>query len=190
MKIGLFFGSFNPIHIGHLIIANFISENTDLEQVWFVVSPHNPLKNKDTLANDYDRLHLVTLATANNPNLIPSDIEFNLPKPSYTVDTLAYAKDKFPKNTFVLIMGGDNVETLHKWKNYEYILAHYEIYVYNRPNTNVSNYQNMPNIKFFDVPLMDISSTFIRKQIQLGRSIRYLVADKVQEELEKSDLYK
>ena len=190
MKIGLYFGSFNPIHVGHLIIANFMATNTDLNQVWLIVSPHNPLKNKATLADNYVRLHLCNLAIANNNYLLSSDIEFNLPTPSYTVDTLAYLKEKYPKNKFVLIMGGDNLESLHKWKNYKYLLANYQIYVYNRPNSDVSAYLDNPVVKFYDAPLIDTSSTYIRKAIQQGQSIRYLVSDEVIEELEKSGLYK
>ncbi|NJN35116.1 MAG: nicotinate-nucleotide adenylyltransferase [Saprospiraceae bacterium] len=129
MKIGLFFGSFNPIHVGHLIIANFMATQTDLAQVWLVVSPQNPLKPKNSLARDYDRLHMVALAIGENPKLRASDIEFKLPKPSFTIDTLTYLKEKYPQHEFVLIMGGDNLATLSKWKNYEQILRGYPIYV-------------------------------------------------------------
>ena len=133
MKVGLFFGSFNPIHVGHLIIANYMATHTDLKEIWLVVSPQNPLKQKASLAKDYDRLHLVRLAIDQNPKLKASNIEFDLPKPSYTVDTLAYLKEKYPTKTFVLIMGGDNLGTFHKWKNYEIILKNFQIYVYSRP---------------------------------------------------------
>ena len=190
MKIGLFFGSFNPIHVGHLIIANYMAANTDLDAVWLVVSPHNPHKEKSTLADDYTRLHLVNLAIENNLRLQSCNIEFNLPQPSYTADTLAHLKAQYPKNEFVLIMGGDNLATFHKWKNYEFILKNYQIYVYNRPNANVSAYQNDANVRFFDVPLMEISATFIRQLIQKDCSVRYLVPDKVCEELEKMNLYR
>ncbi len=190
MKIGLFFGSFNPVHIGHLIIANYMAANTDLDRVWFVVSPHNPHKSKLSLADDYTRLHLVNLAIEDNPRLLACEIEFNLPQPSYTCDTLAHIKDQYIKDEFVLIMGGDNLATLHKWKNYEFILKNYPIYVYNRPDADVSAYQNSPNIQFFELPLMEISATFIRQLIQKNLSVRYLVPDKVREELDKSNLYK
>jgi len=190
MKIGLFFGSFNPIHVGHLIIANYMAANTDLDAVWLVVSPHNPHKEKSTLADDYTRLHLVNLAIENNLRLQSCDIEFNLPQPSYTSDTLAHLKAQYPKDEFVLIMGGDNLATLHKWKNYQFILKNYQIYVYNRPNADVSAYQNDANVRFFDVPLMEISATFIRQLIQKDCSVRYLVPDKVCEEIDKANLYK
>lgn len=190
MKIGLFFGSFNPIHIGHLIIANFMAENTNLDRVWFVVSPHNPHKKRETLADNHDRLNLVELAIADNSKLEASDIEFDLPIPSYTVDTLAYLKEEYPQHDFTLIMGGDNLATLHKWKNYEYILKNHEIYVYKRPNYDLGDLQNHPSVQLFEVPTMDISSTFIRKQIKEDKSIRYLVPDAVKEEIEKSALFK
>ncbi len=189
-KIGLFFGSFNPIHVGHLVIANYMVEHTDLDKVWMVVSPQNPLKPKNTLARDYDRLHLVRLAIEDNPDLQVSDIEFSLPKPSYTIDTLTYLKEKYPDKTFVLIMGGDNVGTLHKWKNYEQLLLQYEIYVYKRPNTELGNFATHPKIQFFDAPLLDISATYIRDSIRNKKSIRYLVTEKVFDYLETSKMYR
>jgi nicotinate-nucleotide adenylyltransferase len=189
MKIGLFFGSFNPIHIGHLIIANYMAENTDLDNVWLIVSPHNPLKKRETLADDNDRLNLVELATADNPNLCASDIEFELEKPSYTVHTLAYLKAQNPDDEFVLIMGGDNLATLHKWKNYEYILANYKIYVYRRPNYDLGELAAHSAVHLFEVPSMEISSTFIRSLIRQQKSIRYLVPDAVADEIERSQLY-
>jgi nicotinate-nucleotide adenylyltransferase len=188
-KIGLFFGSFNPIHVGHAIIANFMATNTDLKKVWLVVSPQNPLKPKNTLANDYERLHLVRLAIGNNPCLEACDIEFSMPKPSYTVDTLAYLKDKYPTKKFVLIMGGDNIATLHKWKNYEHILENYEIYVYKRPSFELGELATHKSLSFFDAPTFDISATYIRNCIKNKKSVQYLVCDKVFEELEKSGLY-
>ena len=133
-KTGLFFGSFNPIHIGHLIIAEYMVEFTDLSQVWFVISPHNPLKKKKTLLADYHRFKLVNIAIEDNSNLRATDIEFKLPKPSYTIDTLTYLHEKYPENEFILIAGTDIFPTFHKWKNYKEILIQYEIYVYNRPN--------------------------------------------------------
>lgn len=189
-KIGLFFGSFNPIHVGHTIIANFMATNTDLKKVWLVVSPQNPLKPKNTLANDYERLHLVRLAIGNNPNLEACDIEFSMPKPSYTIDTLAYLKDKYPTKKFVLIMGGDNIATLHKWKNYEQILANYEIYVYKRPTFELGELAGHSSLSFFDAPTFDISATYIRNCIKEKKSVQYLVSDNVLEELEKSGLYR
>ena len=132
MKIGLYFGTFNPIHIGHLIIANHMAEHSDLKQVWMVVTPHNPLKKKETLLKDSIRLELVHLATEEYPKIKPSDIEFKLPQPNYTVNTLAYLTEKYPKNEFSLIMGEDNLKSFHKWKNYEVILQNHDIYVYPR----------------------------------------------------------
>ena len=190
MKTGLFFGSFNPIHVGHLIIANYMATQSDLKEVWLVVSPHNPLKVKTTLANDFDRLHLVRLAIEDNPVLKASDIEFSLPKPSYTIDTLSYLTEKFPKKEFVLIMGGDNIATLNKWKNYEQILQHFSIYVYNRPESDPGEFATHPKIHFFEAPLLDISATYIREAIRNRKSVRYLVPDKVFEYLEGSTMYR
>lgn len=189
-KIGLFFGSFNPVHVGHMIIANFMATQTDLDQVWLVVSPQNPLKTKSTLAPDYDRLHLVKLAVGDNPQLFASNIEFKLPKPSYTIDTLAYLKEKYPERAFVLIMGGDNLATLNKWKNYEVILRDYEVYVYKRPNYPLGDFENHPQVRLFEAPLMHISASYIRNCIKEGYSVQYLVPDAVFESLEKSRLYR
>jgi nicotinate-nucleotide adenylyltransferase len=188
-KTGLFFGSFNPVHIGHMIIANFMASHTDLEKVMMIVSPQNPLKLKNTLAKDYDRLHWVRLAIGENPLLEVSDIEFSLPKPSYTIDTLTYLKEKFPKKEFVLIMGGDNVGTLPKWKNYEQILAQHEIYVYKRPNTELGELENHPKITYFEAPMLDISATYIRNCIKDKKSIEYLLPEKVFADLEKNNPY-
>lgn len=189
-KVGLFFGSFNPVHIGHMIIANFMATQTDLKQVWMVVSPQNPLKVKASLASDYDRLHLVQLAIGDNPNLLASNIEFKLPQPSYTIDTLIYLKEKFPDRQFVLIMGGDNLATLHKWKNYELILRDYEIYVYKRPDYTLGDLAEHPKVKIFEAPQMHISASYIRNCIKEGHSIQYLVPASVFENLEKSRLYR
>ena len=189
-KVGLFFGSFNPVHIGHMIIANFMATQTDLKQVWMVVSPQNPLKTKASLASDYDRLHLVQLAIGDNPNLLASNIEFKLPQPSYTIDTLTYLKEKFSDRAFVLIMGADNLATLHKWKNYELILRDYEVYVYQRPNYPLGDLSDHPKVKIFEAPQMHISASYIRKCIKEGHSIQYLVPEPVFENLEKSRLYR
>lgn len=190
MKIGLFFGSFNPVHVGHMIIANYLANNTDLDKVWMVVSPQNPFKEKKSLAKDNDRLHLVNLAIGDNLKLKASNIEFDLPQPSYTVDTLAFLKEKHPDKKFVLIMGGDNLKSLHKWKNYEHILEYHQIYVYKRPDYDLGELQDHPSVKILDAPLMQISASYIRKEIKEKRSVRYLVPDAVFEYLEKTTLYK
>lgn len=190
MKIGLFFGSFNPVHVGHLIIANYMATQTDLDKVWLVVSPHNPLKPKKTLARDHDRLHLVRLGIGDNPKLEASNVEFQLPKPSYTVDTLAYLQEKHPERQFALIMGSDNLATLHLWKNFELLLANYDIYVYQRPGANPGEYAQHPRVRICEAPLLDISATYIRDCLQTGRSVRYLVPDAVFEYLEGSSLYR
>lgn len=189
MKIGLFFGSFNPVHIGHMIIANYMYSQTDLNEVWLVVSPHNPLKSKNSLARDYDRLHLVRLAIGDNPGLKASDVEFHLPVPSYTIHTLTCIKEKYPEKEFVLIMGSDNLATLNKWKNFEIILRDYSIYAYLRPANPSNPFEHLSNIKVFDAPLMQISSTYIRKCIADGKSIRYLTTDAVADYIEASNLY-
>ncbi len=179
MKIGLFFGSFNPVHNGHLIIANYLCETTDLEKVWLVVSPQNPLKAKETLLSEYDRLHLINLAIADNPNLLASNIEFKLPRPSYTIDTLTYLSEKYPQHQFCLIMGSDNLETLHKWKNYELLLRNYPIYVYKRRGAVENPYANNPNIRLLDFPFLDISATFIRQNLKNGVNMQYFLPDAV-----------
>ena len=191
-KIGLFFGSFNPIHVGHLIIANYMASQTDLTEVWLVVSPHNPLKARKSLAKDYDRLHLVNVAIEGNPLLRACDIEFKLPKPSYTIDTLTYLKEKHPRKSFVLIMGGDNLDTFPKWKNYEQLIAQHEIYVYNRPgypNTSIEP-TLAEKVTYFEAPLMAISASYIRQCIQSGLPITYLVTRPVQTYIEASNMYR
>lgn len=189
MRIGLFFGSFNPVHVGHMIIANYMATNSDLDEVWMVVSPHNPLKSKKSLAKDHDRLHLVRLAIGDNALLRASDIEFKLPKPSYTIDTLAFLSDQHPNKTFALIMGGDNIGTIHKWKNFEKLLSDYPIYVYKRPGYELGEYANHPNVTLLEAPLLDLSASYIRACIKSGKSIQYLVPDAVYRELEETRLY-
>lgn len=191
MKIGLYFGSFNPIHVGHAIIAQHMLNFTDLSKIWFVISPHNPLKDKASLAKDHDRLHLVRLAIEDNPKFHASDIEFKLPQPSYTVDTLARLKEKYPQHEFSLIMGADNLMSFTKWKNYEYILKHYTIYVYKRPQFELlSPLLPHQNIHILDTALLDISSTWIRELIRTGKSIEYLVSNPVFQYLSTSHLYR
>ena len=191
MKVGLYFGSFNPIHHGHLVIANFILQQAHLDQVWFVVSPQNPLKRSTSLLNEYHRLHLVRLAVEGETQLKASDIEFKLPKPSYTVDTLAYLQEKYPREEFSIIMGSDSFQNLTKWKNYSWLLQHYPIYVYRRPeHEKLPLYPDARHIEILDAPLLPISSTDIRGKIKKGQSVRYLLPDAVLEEIEKSGYYR
>ncbi|MFD2512875.1 nicotinate (nicotinamide) nucleotide adenylyltransferase [Pontibacter locisalis] len=189
MKVGLLFGSFNPIHIGHLILANFMATNTDLDTVWLVVSPQNPFKPSKTLLHEFDRLHMVSLAIADNPNLGVSNIEFSMPRPSYTIDTLTYLQEKYPSYEFVLIMGEDNLPLFPKWKNYESILAYHKVYVYPRSGSVTTEVTEIPNITFVKAPVLDISATFIRKCIQEEKSIKYLVPDEVAEYIAVHKLY-
>lgn len=189
VKTGLFFGSFNPVHVGHMIIANFMVEHTDMKEVWMVVSPHNPHKDRKTLAKDHDRLHLVHLAIGNNVRLRASNIEFSLPKPSYTVDTLAYIREKYPNREFALIMGGDNLLTLPKWKNHEVILSNHDIYVYNRPGYDKGQLSEQSSIHYIDAPLLNLSASFIRQLIRDKKSVQYLVPDAVFEYLDGSSMY-
>jgi nicotinate-nucleotide adenylyltransferase len=191
MKIGLYFGSFNPIHHGHLIIANHIQQETELDQVWFVVSPQNPLKPQKGLLNEYHRLHLVQLAVDGENKLKAVDIEFRLPKPSYTADTLTYLEEKHPGNEYSVIMGSDSFQNIHKWKNFEFILKNYPIYIYQRQGFNVemSTYPEA-RINILKAPLLEISATHIRDSIKEGKSIRYLVPDKVKEEIERNGYYR
>ena len=174
MRIGLFFGSFNPVHVGHMIIANYMITHADIEKLWMVVSPHNPHKVKKSLANNYDRLNLIKTAIGEHDYISASDIEFNLPVPSYTIDTLTYLNEKYPQHTFSLIMGGDNLYNFHKWKNYELLLDRHEILVYKRPTHEVPEIASHPNIQIFDAPMLNISSSYIRAEIAAERSIRYL----------------
>lgn len=192
MKIGLYFGTFNPIHIGHLIIANHMAEYSDLDQIWMVVTPHNPLKKKSTLLDDYHRLHMVHLATKDFPKIKPSDIEFKLLQPNYTVNTLAHLKEKYPNYKFSLIMGEDNLKSLHKWKNYEFILAHHDIYIYPRLSSDEENleFKNHPKIHILDAPIVEISSTFIRENIKNGKNVQPLLPNEVWKYIDHNIFYK
>lgn len=187
---GLFFGSFNPIHIGHLVIANYMATYTDLKEVWFVVSPHNPLKQKSGLADMYDRLEMARLATENASHLKVSDIEFKLPQPSYTIDTLTHLKEKYPEKEFALIMGADNLASFKKWKNYELLLENHKLFVYPRPGIDLAEWENHPSVVITETPQMDISSTFIRNAIKQEKSIQFLVPDAVIDFMDKKSLYK
>ncbi len=190
MKVGLYFGSFNPIHHGHLIIANYILQHTDIKQVWFVVSPQNPLKPASSLLNEYHRLYLVQLAIEGENGFKASDIEFKLPKPSYTVDTLAYLQEKYPTYEFSIIMGSDSFQNLPKWKNYQWLIQHYSIFVYRRPeHEKLPEYPGAKDVHILNAPLLPISSTDIRKDIKEGRSIRYLVPEAVRKEIERNGYY-
>ncbi|MFS4484215.1 nicotinate (nicotinamide) nucleotide adenylyltransferase [Hyunsoonleella sp. 2307UL5-6] len=192
MKIGLFFGSFNPIHIGHLVIGNHIAEYSDLDQIWFVVTPHNPFKKKSSLLDNYQRLEMVYRATKDYIKLKPSDIEFNLPQPNYTINTLTYLQEKHPDYEFALIMGEDNLKSFHKWKNYELILKRHHIYVYPRisKNTIETQFHNHKNIHFTDAPIMQLSSTLIRKSIKEGKNIQPMLPQHVWEYLDEMNFYK
>lgn len=188
MKIGLYFGSFNPIHIGHLIIANHILNETEIKKIWFVISPQNPFKKESSLLNEYNRLHLLRLATEDDKRMKPSDIEFHLPKPSYTANTLAYLEEKCTTHEFAIIMGSDSFQNLDKWKNFQTIIKNYPIYVYKRPGFEIQKKIGV-KIKVIEAPLLEISATQIRKMIKTGKSIRYLVPDKVWEEIQRGNYY-
>ena len=175
MKIGLFFGSFNPIHIGHLAIANFMAEFTDLEEIWFVVSPHNPLKNKASLLADYHRLELVELSIESYPQFKASNIEFGLPQPSFTIDTLTYLREKHNKHQFALIVGSDNLNNFTKWKNYELLLQNHELYVYPRPGFKDEDVNLPGTIHIVPAPLMEVSSSFIRQAIKEKKEIPFFL---------------
>lgn len=189
MKIGLFFGSFNPVHHGHLIIANHIAMTTGLDEVWMVVSPQNPFKKSASLLNENHRYHLVQLAIEGEKKLRASNIEFKLPKPSYTVDTLAYLAEKYPKHRFSIIMGSDGFQNLDKWKNAEAIVKNYPLIIYKRPGFEIEN-KLRAAITVADAPMLEISSTHIRYMLKQGLSIRYLVPDIVMEEIENRGFYR
>lgn len=189
MKIGLYFGSFNPIHNGHLIIANRVLQNTDVEAVWFVVSPQNPFKQNHSLLNEYHRLHLVKIAIEGEANMTAVDIEFKLPRPSYTIETLTYLDEKYPEHEFSIIMGSDSLENIQKWKNGDLILKRYTICVYERLHCQIKEIP-AAKINTLKAPIIEISSSLIRKMLGEGKSIRYMVPDTVMEEIEKSGYYK
>ncbi len=191
-KVGLFFGTFNPIHVGHLIIANHLVEFSDLDEVWLVVTPHNPHKKKSSLLDNHHRLEMVYRACESYEKLKPSNIEFGLSQPNYTVNTLLHLQEKFPTNTFSLIMGEDNLNSFHKWKNYEVILEHHNIYVYPRiaQGKIASRFEDHPKIKKIDAPIVEISSTFIRKSIKQSKNVRPLLSDKVWQYLDEMNFYK
>jgi nicotinate-nucleotide adenylyltransferase len=191
MKVGLYFGTFNPIHIGHLIIANHMAEHSDLDQIWMVVTPHNPHKQKSTLLDDHHRLEMVYLATEDFPKIKPSDVEFKLPQPNYTVTTLAHLQEKYPQHEFSLIMGEDNLNSLHKWKNYEVILQNHNIYVYPRLASGEINAQFINHAKIHRVgaPVIELSSTFIRESIKNKKNVVPMLPEKVWKYVEHNLFY-
>jgi len=196
-KIGLFFGSFNPIHIGHLILGNYILENSDMEELWFVVSPQNPFKDKKSLLKDHNRLDMVQLAIRNYPKMRASNVEFSLPTPSYTVDTLTYLQEKYSDYSFSLIMGEDNLKSLHKWKNYELLLKNHQIIVYPRilvedtsTSMSVTELKNHENIHLIDAPIIELSATEIRNMIKEGKNVRPMLPPEVFDYLDGSSFYK
>ena len=192
MKISRYFGTFNPIHIGHLTIANHLAEHSDLDQIWFVVTPQSPFKKKSSLLDNYQRLEMVFQATKDYDKLRPSDIEFGLKQPNYTIDTLVYLEEKYPNHTFSLIMGEDNLKGFHKWKNYELILENYSIYVYPRISEGKTDtqFKDHPKIHHVAAPIMEISSTFIRNSIKDGKNIRPLLPYAVWEYIDEMNFYK
>lgn len=192
MKVGLYFGTFNPIHIGHLTIANHLAEHSDLDQIWFVVTPQSPFKKKSSLLDNRQRYEMVYLATEDYLKLKPSDIEFELKQPNYTIDTLTYLEEKFTDYEFALIMGEDNLKSFHKWKNYELILENCSIYVYPRLSKGKINpqFKNHPKIFNISAPIMELSSTFIRKEIKAGRNVRPMLPDKVWYYIDEMNFYK
>lgn len=196
-KIGLFFGSFNPIHIGHLILANYILEHSDMQELWFVVSPQNPFKEKKSLLNDHNRLDMVQLAIKNYQKMRASNVEFSLPTPSYTIDTLTYLQEKYPDYSFSLIMGEDNLGSLHKWKNYDLLLQNYQVIVYPRifgedisSSPNMTQLKNHHNIHKIDAPIIELSATEIRDMIKSGKNVRPMLPPEVFEYLDGSSFYK
>ncbi len=196
MKTGLYFGSFNPIHIGHLAIANYMVENSDLGEIWFVVSPHNPLKKKSSLLADHHRVRLAEIATEDDDRLFVSDIETKMPQPSYTIDTLTWLSEKYPKKEFALIMGGDNLSTLHKWKNVDELISKYSLYVYPRKDKHIDYPLELEaliknaKISLVEAPLMEISGTFIRNSIANGKDIRHFLPPAVWNYIDEMNFYK
>ena len=191
-RIGLYFGTFNPIHIGHLNIANFLAEFSELEEIWMVITPHNPHKKKKTLLEDHHRLAMVRIAVEDYPKLKASNIEFDLPQPNYTVNTLAHLEEQYPDKDFCLIMGADNLSNLHKWKNYEVILENYHLYVYPRVDQDGNNIPLLdhPHVHLVQAPIMQLSSTFIRRSVKEGKNIRPMLPEGVWSYLDEMNFYK
>jgi nicotinate-nucleotide adenylyltransferase len=190
MKVGLFFGTYNPIHIGHMVIANYMVEYTDLDRIWIVVTPHNPFKEKKSMLADYHRLQLVKVAIGDDIRFKASDIEFNLPQPNYTIHTLTYLKEKYPENEYLLVMGADNLSHFKKWKNYREILDNYEIYVYPRVEGNdFSDLLDHPKISLHKAPIMQISSSFVRESIKNNKDVRHYLTKDVHEYIKEMHFY-
>ncbi|HLX91842.1 MAG TPA: nicotinate (nicotinamide) nucleotide adenylyltransferase [Puia sp.] len=190
MRVGLYFGSFNPIHHGHLIIANHVAQNTDLDQLWFVVSPQNPLKPQTGMLNEHQRLYLIKMAIEGEKKLRATDVEFSLSKPSYTAHTLAFLEEKHRGNSWVIVMGSDSFQNISRWKNHEHLLKHYSFYIYRRPGHEIGEPPAGASVSVLHAPLLEISATHIRENVKAGRSIRYLVPDNVREEIEKAGYYR
>ncbi len=189
MKIGLYFGSFNPVHYGHLIIASYVANNTDCKQIWFVVTPQNPLKTQSSLLNESHRKHLIDLSIEGDDRLRTSNIEFKLPKPSYTIDTLTHLADQYPQHSFSIIMGSDAITNIQRWKNWETLLKNYQVIIYERPGFPVDKELYRYNIVLLKAPLLQISSTLIRQMIKANQSIKYLVPDIVEDEIRNQQFY-
>lgn len=190
IKTGLYFGSFNPIHVGHMAIANYMVEFTEIDQLWFVVSPQNPLKKKKSLLDDYQRLELVNRSIGDDLRFRASKVEFGLPKPSYTIDTLTYMSEKHPNHKFYILMGSDNLENIHKWKNADILLANYDVIVYPRPGFNPETVQKYERVQVADAPLMEISSTFIRESIKAGKDMRHFLPYRTWDYLDQMSFYR
>jgi nicotinate-nucleotide adenylyltransferase len=190
MNVGLFFGSFNPVHTGHLILAQTALNETPLDYVWFVVSPQNPFKEKRNLLPEYDRLRMVELAIGDHPRMQASNVEFSLPQPSYTIDTLTHLRDRYRSYSFALIMGQDNLQYLPKWKKYQTILDHYHLYVYPRSGTAPSALDQHPAVTMFEAPMLDLSATYLRQAVQAGKSIRYMVPEAVYDYITRAGLFR
>jgi nicotinate-nucleotide adenylyltransferase len=189
-RTGLLFGSFNPVHTGHLIIAGYMAEYTDLSEIWFVVTPHNPLKDKDSLLDDHQRLHMVNLAIEGDSRFRSCDIEFRMPRPSFTIKTLTFLQEKYPAREFVIISGTDIFPSFHKWKNWEMLLEYYKFYVYPRPGSADHELTGHPSVKVFHAPMVEISSTFIRQSLRHGKNMRYYLPDKVFDYIREMHFYK
>ena len=187
---GLYFGSFNPIHNGHLMLANYLVENSGLDALWFVISPQNPFKTKESLLPDYQRLELVNRAIEGYQKFAACDIEFSMPKPSYTIDTLTYLKEKYPKRDFALIMGTDNLERLDRWKNYEQIINYHKIIVFPRNGCEGGALRSHPNVQIVDTPIIEVSSTFIRESIRAGKDVRFFMPEKVFEYIDEMNFWR